>query len=72
MISTMPGRKPKKPKTGWAKTLSTKRRKTGLTQQQAAALVGIPFRTWRSWENEQRTPHSIVQQYVLSKLSAKS
>ena len=40
-----------KRKTGLAKKLQSMRHARGLTQVQAAEKIGVPLRTWISWEN---------------------
>jgi len=41
-------------------TLKQERKLLGLTQREAAGVMGVPYRTWQNWENVVNTmpPHS--------------
>ncbi len=54
----------KKQKTGLPKKLEDLRTRRGLTQVQAAELVGVSPRTWISWENSQRTPGRMARRLL--------
>lgn len=41
---------------------------SGLTQKKAAELLGVPLRTYESWERELRVPASYVQSSVIERL----
>ena len=51
-------------------TLSELRRSKGLTQRQAAELLGIPLRTYSNYETDTTKEKSIKYQYMIEKLSA--
>lgn len=40
----------------------------GLTQQQAAEVLGVPYRTFQSWELGQRKPPEYVERLIIEKL----
>lgn len=41
---------------GFSENLRRLRTEAGLTQQQMADKVGIPYRSWQNWENGSREP----------------
>jgi DNA-binding XRE family transcriptional regulator len=48
-------------KTDWRKKLKEIRERLGLTQEAAAAKVGVSKHTWICWENHQRNPSSTAR-----------
>lgn len=44
------------------------RKKTGMTQSQAAAMVGHALRTWQDWESGKRNMHPSLWDYWLIKI----
>lgn len=49
--------------------LKSLRTEKGMTQQQAAALVGISLRSYKSYENDEEKVGSLKYKYILEKLS---
>lgn len=49
--------------------IKSERLRLGLTQQQLADLLGIPFRTIQNWEGGQRKCPDYVERLILDKLS---
>lgn len=45
------------------------RLKSGLTQQEAAALIGYTYRAWQSWEAGERGMRRALFEQFLSKLT---
>ena len=45
------------------------RKEKKLTQQQAADLIGISLRSYKSYENDEDKSESIKYKYILQKLS---
>ena len=58
------------------KTLPAKlrkwRRARGLSQSQAAPLLGVPVRTVQSWEQAERVPQGLALKTVLEIVNRKS
>ena len=52
----------------FAEELYKIRIESGLTQKKAAELLGVPLRTYESWERELRVPASYVQSSVIERL----
>ena len=50
--------------------LKSERKRLGLTQAGAAALLDVPARTYWEWEAEKTTPYDISQEGALRRLSA--
>ena len=48
--------------------LKAARKAAGMTQQQMADRMLIPFRTIQQWEGGQRKPPPYVQRFVLNEL----
>jgi DNA-binding transcriptional regulator YiaG len=46
------------------------RLRLGLSKPQAAALCGVPFRTYEKWDNGERRPPPYVLQRVLETLKS--
>ena len=44
------------------------RQRWKLTQQQAAAAVGVPIRTWQDWEQGRHTPRGLALEALTTKL----
>lgn len=61
------------PGTNWPagdfpRQLRALREKAGLTQDQAAGLIGVKAQTVSNWEREWSVPHPATQEAVLAKL----
>lgn len=50
-------------------TLKAERIRHNLTQQQLSNIIGIPYRTIQSWEEEKRKCPEYVEKLVLEKLN---
>jgi len=44
------------------------RKRKGLSQSQAAKLIGVPKRTLQNWELEYREPRGLTREALLGKL----
>lgn len=45
--------------------IKQKREELGLSRRQAAALVGVPVRTWEKWETGERTPAPYLEKLII-------
>lgn len=54
----------------FADQLKSERDRLGLTQAGAAAVLGIPDRTYWEWEAGKTTPYAITQEGALRRLAA--
>ena len=48
--------------------LKAAREKIGLSQSKAAKVWGIPLRTLKSWENDERTPQGFALKSIVELL----
>lgn len=56
----------------FAADLRQLRKALGLTQTQAAAILGVPMRTYQSWEGDERIPAPYVRRMALITLQAEA
>ena len=54
----------------FSERLKSERERLGLTQAGAAAVLGIPDRTYWEWEAGKTEPYAITQEGALRRLSA--
>lgn len=47
------------------------RRARGLSQSQAAPLLGVPLNTLQNWESERNQPRGLALDALLSRLNSK-
>jgi len=53
----------------FSEQLKTERKRLGLTQAEADALLNLGKGQITAWETERNTPHEIMQEGVLARLS---
>ena len=52
----------------FADKLKAERQRLTLTQGEASAILGIPFRTYWEWEHAKTEPYEITQEGALARL----
>lgn len=48
----------------WAERFKAWRKNLDITQAEAADKLGVPLRTFISWENSHRTPGKMAQKFI--------
>lgn len=72
MFTMAPRKKARRPKSGsWAAKLLTLRERWDMTQEEAAAKIGVTRRSWASWEREERDPLKPMQLLIDCLLKSK-
>lgn len=64
--------KPKKPPKLQPEQIRAAREKAGLTQHEAAALIGYTYRAWQSWEAGERGMRRALYEMFLERAKPKS
>jgi DNA-binding transcriptional regulator YiaG len=54
----------------FSKQIELWRKAKGLRQKEAAAVLDVPFGTFRSWERGKRTPHKFTMPEIQRKMEA--
>ena len=63
--------KPSQPRT-FASLVLAWRNAHKLSQPKAAALLGVPYRTFQDWEYGRRSPRGLARELISAKLTRKT
>lgn len=58
--------------TPFHQTLKRWRRRRGLSQSQAAPVLGVPIKTLQNWEEGRNTPGTLARELIAQKMAAPS
>lgn len=56
--------------TPFPQTLKRWRRRRGLSQSQAAPVLGVPIKTLQNWEEGRNTPGTLARELIAQKMAA--